>query len=93
MTKPTPTVPSVLVDMLGQEIRVGDLIAYPSQDGNRPSMRVARITEFTLSKSDYSPEVKIALEIEHTSGYGAIVGSKVYIAARQVRYIKIQEKS
>lgn len=59
----TPPLPTTVLDYLGQEVTVGDIIGYSALLGRSASMSVGRVLAFQWSKPGYGkPELKIKVQ-------------------------------
>lgn len=77
-----------VVDLLGQEVHVGDIIAGAFRESDSGVLKVGEILGFGMRGDN----VTIKVQWNHTSGYGK-TGRASTIEAHYARFVLITEKN
>lgn len=85
------TAPESVPDLQGVDVRVGDRIAYAATDGRSGGLRLGRVLAIVeAQQADWRGEldVKLRVEVEASTGYGA-PDRPTLIRAEFKRFVKL----
>lgn len=85
MTTEAPELPEFVLDHLGQEVRVGDTIAYGVMSGYSATLSVSEVLGFQWTSSEWNPALKI--KVQGTDGSAGRKKNPGLIEARFKRFV------
>lgn len=62
MTEALQEIPEFVLDQRGDEVRVGDTIAYAVLLGRSAALSIGTVLGFQYTKSDWNPELKVKVQ-------------------------------
>ena len=90
-------------DLRGEDVKVGDTIAYAATDGRSGGMRVGKVVEIVPPRDTFDrwdkekkypnrQPTKLKVSVEHTSGlYSGIEGKTTLIQADFKRFVLVEK--
>jgi hypothetical protein len=99
--KETPELPEFVLDQQGDEVHIGDTIAYAVLLGRSASLSIGKVLDFQWSKSDNSAR-HLRIKVQgyepwsswsDTKGGGLTLKKPGYLRASFRRFVKIDPKN
>lgn len=91
--KDGPTTPPFFADMLGQEVKVGDFVAYAVREGNSAALKAGVVTEITwhekMSGGYYTWKVVASFESASSGSAARVLTGRKPSQPSQGRMVRI----